>query len=512
MDDRPDRYGHVADMNRILADIGLQLSMPRQRPAGKAAPKAAPKAAQMAADAVGQQAGEPAAIHPDTGTRVAELSATPNGPMPVAIDAWTALQRLRMSNTDLARHVALEHLLFASELSWSGVEGAYTPSRPGGTAASESYIRSRSGGRLPVVLFMAEPPPREDKAVRRPVVAVLDTGVAPHRWLEGSLDAVPNGPFVMVDAALQDALARRANGPRLTSTGLTSFNEEQIEPPETLVGELDSHWGHGTFIAGIIRQAAPNARVLMIRVMYSDGVAHEGDVLFALDRIIARVRDAQRQGGDPDSMVDVVSLSLGYYPEDDDPARQSVTNRIDQLIDMGVIVVAAAGNDTTTQRFYPAALAARRPNKLRTKWQQVVSVGSLNPNRSKAFFSNDGPWVRRWAPGASVVSTFPQNATGSIGPINIRNATAPASLPKRREALDEDDFSSGFAVWNGTSFAAPLVAAKLAETLFDQSEAEPNAAAAPGHIDVDGTRAAAAKAVEELGAFVWPQYRKDGQA
>src|SRR6266540_4565754 len=40
----------------------------------------------------------------------------------------------------------------------------------------------------------------------------------------------------------------------------------------------------------------------------------------------------------------------------------------------------------------------------------------------------------------------------------------------RRQTLDTDDFSGGFAVWSGTSFAAPLLAAEVAELMFGYSE------------------------------------------
>jgi hypothetical protein len=548
----------IRRMRGALRKIGLQMTLPAQESSGEPAKKPWWKN-------LWRKTADPWQAVSDIGPHLVMLTAIRRRREPATVDAWEALQHLSASRPELAQHVGLEHMLFASQYTWSGVEGAYTPSNPGGTAAVASYVRSRSEGRLPVVLYMAEPPPRTrltSTTLRRPVVAVLDTGFVEHPWLKGD----EGGPFIVGDLRLQGDIAKHG-GPAATTGGLTSFEEQPMSPAETLLGELDSHWGHGTFIAGIIRQAAPNARVLAVRVMYSDGVAHEGDVLFALKQIIARVRQAQSEGGDPDGMVDVVSLSLGYYPEDDRPEKQAVTACIDQLLAMGVLVVAAAGNDATTRRFYPAALARREPilpaagGSPTSLPQQLVSVGSLNPNGSKAIFSNDDPnpvgWVTQWAPGASVVSTFPQTRTGSITPVNSLDAQPPDDrLPHRREALDEDDFYSGFAVWNGTSFAAPMVAARLAESLFKDAHEAQNADAsasaaypdkspsvtnanpsasvaktdvwtaaatgAPssvpsggppeggpseaGHgVNRDDTLAAAKRAVGNLGKFVWPQ-------
>jgi hypothetical protein len=139
-----------------------------------------------------------------------------------------------------------------------------------------------------------------------------------------------------------------------------------------------------------------------------------------------------------------------------------------------VLVVAAAGNDSNARRFYPAALGNQ---PVPDSPLRLIGVDSLNPNQSKSLFSNDNDeWVTYWAPGASVVSTFPTTPTGSITPINATEADAPDHRPHRREALDDDDFASGFAIWSGTSFASPMVAARLAQALYDEPEIAPIAA------------------------------------
>jgi subtilisin family serine protease len=95
----------------------------------------------------------------------------------------------------------------------------------------------------------------------------------------------------------------------------------------------------------------------------------------------------------------------------------------------------------------------------------VLSVGALNPSATKALFSNEAPWVRCWATGAAVVSTFPNDVQGAI--------TAGVSPRTDRGALDPDDFRAGFAVWDGTSFAAPLAAAEITSQLIKVAHENP---------------------------------------
>jgi subtilisin family serine protease len=102
----------------------------------------------------------------------------------------------------------------------------------------------------------------------------------------------------------------------------------------------------------------------------------------------------------------------------------------------------------------------------------VLSVGALNPNGTKAIFSNDGRWVVAWALGASVISTYPTDVDASRTP-DLRvpgNRLPPAAVPPGREALDPNDFSGGFADWSGTSFAAPYGAALIARSLLEGAE------------------------------------------
>lgn len=382
----------------------------------------------------------------------------------VTIDAWLALQHLRMAATDrrvnaeLVAGTSLEHLYF------SGVRIGGTPwdsnDEHGGP-----FSQSGRSGRVPVSVAAVPPNPREfpPGVYRRPMVAVLDSGIGPHRWF-GISDrdaAPPVGGFVHVMEDVQNRITDLPTKQTRLMLAKPGYWDYPINS-NPLVGDVDACTGHGTFITGIIRQIAPDANVLMIRVLHSDGVAYEGDVLIALGALVDRVTRAQERGPAED-MIDVVSLSIGYYDESPQPGQRTLVDSpliaayLEKLTALGVLVVAAAGNDSTSRPFYPAALAADAP--VVDGGPQVISVGALNPNDTKAMFSNDGSWVRSWATGAGIVSTFPTDVRGAF-----RGSIVP---DLHRETLDGDDYKSGFAVWDGTSFAAPRVAAALAQVLFN---------------------------------------------
>jgi hypothetical protein len=244
-----------------------------------------------------------------------------------------------------------------------------------------------------------------------------------------------------------------------------------------------------------MRQAAPDARVLSIRIMHSDDVVYEGDLICALALLADRI--AAAEAGSMAEMVDVVSLSLGYFDESTADVAYScgLWQIIRLLLDMGVAVVTAAGNYSTRRRFYPAAFSLQ-PSSV-----PVISVGALNPNGSKALFSDGGRWVRAWAAGAAVVSTYPDDVNGSLTP-QVRVGAHPggpspeSGRPDDREALDPDDFRGGFATWSGTSFAAPLIAAHIAARLLDQASVL--------SMDQPGGQAAADRTLAALASLGWP--------
>lgn len=234
-------------------------------------------------------------------------------------------------------------------------------------------------------------------------------------------------------------------------------------PPPTnpLDPVIQSDTGHGTFIAGLIRQLCPQAQILAIPVMRDDGIVPESALINTLALLLARHVQAVSTGS-ADGLVDVLSLSLGYYHES--PGDAAMDGPFGALMrefgEWGVAVVAAAGNATTLAPMYPAAFASQvtgfSPDRV-----PLASVGALNPDgETVAYFSNAGSWVTTHRPGSSLVSTFPLDVTAAAQP------SARVEFHGRvRTTPDPDDFRSGFCTWSGTSFAAPVLAGELAAAI-----------------------------------------------
>ncbi len=211
-------------------------------------------------------------------------------------------------------------------------------------------------------------------------VAVLDTGIdLDHAALVGHL---AEGGYDYVD---DDAT------PNDDSTGVDSDGD----------GHFDEAAGHGTHVAGIIALVAPDAEIWPARVLDSNG---HGSVFI----VVEAIHDAIAAD------VDVINLSFGI---DRKVQSKLLADAIKSAKDAGVVVVAAAGNDGSGAKHYPAA------NK------DVIGVAAMDQeNRRLASFSSHGKWATVAAPGEFVVSPVP----------------------------------GGFAIWSGTSMAAPFVAGQAA--------------------------------------------------
>lgn len=254
-----------------------------------------------------------------------------------------------------------------------------------------------------------------------PVIALLDSGVRPHDWLP----AEGGPPFVTEP------------GPDQWHSSVPEADPaKQPYPPGT-------HWGHGTFIAGLISQAAPGAQILSMRVMDGAGQVADSDVEAALNWLATPPRPS------------IVLMAFGRRREQHhDHGLNRVRKAISRLAGHGVTIVASAGNDGSTEPVYPAAFAAEPALSA-----SVVSVGARISKKEWAPYSNRGPWVHEARNGTNIISTHPQTFHGAAAQ-QITQPPMPIS-----DAHDMVADSAGFVWWSGTSFAAAIYAGQLAGKL-----------------------------------------------
>lgn len=248
-------------------------------------------------------------------------------------------------------------------------------------------------------------------------IAVLDTGAD------------------LTHPALATHFLRRADG-RVDGR---DFVDDDANPSE--VGSpADRGWGHGTHVAGLVALAAPQARIMPLRVLDASGRGN----LWVLAEALLYAVDPD---GNPttDDGAHVINLSLGTHAptrllnlavelatcsdDDDDEADDDYSDagfeddRTRCNLRSGAVVLAAAGNSgTSTELVFPAAEHA----------EGQLAVTAFNASGGLPRFANRGTWIQLAAPGDKMISPMP---------------------------------GGGYAVWSGTSMASPLAAGVAALVL-----------------------------------------------
>ncbi|WP_417543920.1 S8 family serine peptidase [Marinobacter sp.] len=189
---------------------------------------------------------------------------------------------------------------------------------------------------------------------------------------------------------------------------------------------------HGTHVAGTVAASATNllggtgvafgSEVLPVRVLGEGGVGSSTDLI-----------DAIRWVGDSSPpKADIINLSLGGLP-----AIEALQDAITDAVNNGVIVVAAAGNQTSSQPVYPAAADG------------VFSVSAVDGGGNLASYSNFGSWVDLAAPGGDVLRDANLDGLADL----VISASG---------SLGANGFEPDYSGLQGTSMAAPHVAGVFA--------------------------------------------------
>ncbi|MEU0667027.1 S8 family peptidase [Streptomyces lavendulocolor] len=138
--------------------------------------------------------------------------------------------------------------------------------------------------------------------------------------------------------------------------------------------------GHGTHVAGTVGGAnfgvARQASLVSVRVLGCDGKGSWGGMIAGMDWVAKNARQPA-----------VLNGSLGG------PRSEAVNQAATALSDSGVLPVIAAGNDSVDACNVSPASAAR-----------VLTVGATDYQDRETDFSNYGPCLDMYAPGAAIVS------------------------------------------------------------------------------------------------------------
>jgi len=253
------------------------------------------------------------------------------------------------------------------------------------------------------------------------VVAVVDTGVVlSHPDLQGQLVAGYDFVSDATRALDGDGIDANPNDP-----GDQDYGGGSSWHGTHVAGTVAAATGNGTGLAGV----AGGARVMPVRVLGRGG-GTAFDILHGI-RFAAGLDNVS--GTRPTRAADIINLSLGG-PD----FVQAVQDAVTSARAAGVMVVAAAGNESVSRPSFPAA------------YDGVISVSALDINGALSDFSNFGSTVDVAAPGGSSAQTD-VNADGYADNILSTYISEVTGTPQA---------SYGFL--QGTSMASPHVAGVLA--------------------------------------------------
>lgn len=183
------------------------------------------------------------------------------------------------------------------------------------------------------------------------IIAVLDSGIAPgHPDLAAQLTA-----------------------------GYDFINDDE---------EPEDNMGHGTQVAGIIAAEGNNAEGIIgvcpgctIMPIKVKDLVGENEVGYVSD-LVDGIQYAMNNG----ARILNLSLSVEAY-------SQTLKDALADAYDMGLIIVAASGNNSDSMVSFPAA------------FPETIAVGATSSDDNRSYFSNYGQSLELVAPGDDIIST-----------------------------------------------------------------------------------------------------------
>jgi subtilisin family serine protease len=230
------------------------------------------------------------------------------------------------------------------------------------------------------------------------IVAVIDTGVdVNHPVLVPVL--LPGYDFTRNQPGASEWLDTSQTGTQSGSGVVQQSSAAILEQSSAAIleGQPGAAFGHGTMTSGMVHLVAPTAKILPLKAFTSDGTGYLSNIIAAMYYAVQHHANVVNMSFDLSTPSAALSQAVSYANH------------------ANVVLVAAAGNESTSARVYPASLNG-----------YVMGIASTTDWDTRSSFSNYGTadvWIA--APGEYVISTFP---------------------------------GGSYAAASGTSFSSPLVA------------------------------------------------------
>jgi thermitase len=261
------------------------------------------------------------------------------------------------------------------------------------------------------------------------VVAVIDTGVdVNHPVLQAVLlpgyDFTRNQPGAsewLDVSGLQsgndtDDSPSQEQGPVVVQQSTAAVLDQSTAA--VLDGGPYSAFGHGTMTTGLVHLVAPKAQILPLKAFSSNGTGYLSNIVAALYYAVQHHANVVNMSFDLTSSSPALTQAAAYASK------------------AGVVLVAAAGNESTSAPVYPAALN-----------NYVAGIASTTNWDSRSSFSNFGStdvWIA--APGENIISTFPggtyASASGTSFSSPITAGTVALMLSAKSSSLNQSQASS----------------------------------------------------------------------